>query len=333
VGVGILEETVGGVEQDEGGIRALACRSGRRCEADFYVDASGFASLLLGRTLQEPFRSFAGALYCDQAVTGGWKRGEQEVIRPYTTCETMDSGWCWRIDHEETINRGYVYSSAFITAEEAEREFRAKNPQVNETRLVKFRSGAYERAWVKNVVAIGNAAGFLEPLEATALGFICRQARTVAHALARGETALLPGTAAAYNHWHRALWEGTRDFLAVHYRYNERLDTPFWRACRRDVDLGYAAELMAYYRDGGPEVFSLQLFGPEVFDLNGYLSLLVGMKVPYRGRPAIPAEHRQRWETWRGQVRAAGMAGLSVREALDILRGAEVNWGNFFQPA
>src|SRR5439155_1035909 len=83
---------------------------------------------------------------------------------------TMNAGWCWQIEHETRVNRGYVYSSAFITDDEAEREFRAVCPRVTTTRVVRFVTGRYERNWVKNVVAIGNATGFVEPLEATALG-------------------------------------------------------------------------------------------------------------------------------------------------------------------
>ena len=129
--------------------------------------------MLLGKTLGEPFVSFK-----QQPVLrprGRRRLGPRtdEPIQPYTTAETMDAGWCWQIEHEHRINRGYVYCSAFISDEDAEREFRRKNPKVGPTRIVKFVSGRYERAWVKNVVAIGNACGFVEPLEATSLAVIC----------------------------------------------------------------------------------------------------------------------------------------------------------------
>ena len=96
----------------------------------------------------------------------------------------MNSGWCWQIEHDHRINRGYVYSSAFISDGEAEQEFRLKNPKVGPTRVVRFVSGYYERAWEKNVVAIGNSAGFVEPLESTALFVICDEAWGLAQSLA-----------------------------------------------------------------------------------------------------------------------------------------------------
>src|SRR5205085_6173192 len=133
---------------------------GAVASADLYIDCSGFRSLLLGQTLKEPFVSYKSTLFCSRAVISEWNRTD-EPIQPYTTCETMECGWCWRIDHENFISRGYVYSPEFISDSDAEAEFRRKNPRVESTRIVKFVSGRYERCWVKNVIAMGNSAGFV----------------------------------------------------------------------------------------------------------------------------------------------------------------------------
>src|SRR5205085_11255703 len=133
-GVEIVEDTVAEVKQDENGISGLSLKSGRTLSADLYVDCSGFVSLLLGKTLKEPYISFRPSLFCDRAVVGGWPR-QGEPILPYTTCETMNSGWCWQIEHEHRINRGYVYCSSFISDEEAEKEFRAKAPKAGPSRI------------------------------------------------------------------------------------------------------------------------------------------------------------------------------------------------------
>src|SRR4030095_17204289 len=131
-----------------------------------------------------PFVDFSNALFCDRAVIGGWARSTEPIL-PYTTCETMDAGWCWQIEHEQFINRGYVYGSRFLDEDAARTEFLRKNPKIaNEPRVVKFRSGRYARSWVGNVVAIGNASGFVEPLEATALGVINAAAGTLSDVLA-----------------------------------------------------------------------------------------------------------------------------------------------------
>src|SRR5260370_41762422 len=122
-------------------------------------------------------------IFWDRAVVGGGETSTGELIQSYTGAETMDAGWSWRIDHEKLINRGYVYSSDFISDDAAETEFRRKNPKVQKTRGVKFRTGRLRRSWVKNVVAIGNAGGVGEPLEATAIAAICGQTRMLACAL------------------------------------------------------------------------------------------------------------------------------------------------------
>src|SRR5437879_4466899 len=160
LGVEVRDATVR-AETGPGGLAALITESGDRITADLYVDSSGFRSELLGRALAEPFISYEDTLFCDRAVIGGWER-TSEPIKPYTLAETMDAGWCWQIEHEHWINRGYVYSSKFISDEAALREFLGKNPKVsNEPRLVKFRTGRFARNWVGNVVGIGNAVGFV----------------------------------------------------------------------------------------------------------------------------------------------------------------------------
>lgn len=254
LGVVTLDDTMAEVQQDESGIRALLLKSGRRETADLFVDASGFISLLLGKARAEPYISYGKSLYCDRAVVGSWNRSgpEDEVIKPYTTCETMDAGWCWQIDHEDHVNRGYVYSSPFLSDAAAEAELRRKNPKIGPTHIVRFVSGRYRNLWVKNVVAIGNAGGFVEPLEATGLAAIVLQSRYLAETLLDGDRVVTPSSRNYYNRILTRNWDGIRDFLSIHYRFNTRLDTPFWQHCRAECDVAGAAEFMEVYREHGP---------------------------------------------------------------------------------
>src|SRR5687767_13938504 len=111
----------------------------------------------------------------------------------------MDCGWCWRIDHEHQISRGYVYSPEFISDSDAEAEFRRKNPKVQNTRIVKFVSGRYQRTWVKNVIAMGNASGFVEPLESTALGAMCSLNEILAETLMESDQDVGPTLIDVFN--------------------------------------------------------------------------------------------------------------------------------------
>jgi tryptophan halogenase len=327
LGVDILDDTVVEVKQDERGIAGLVLASGRTARADLYADCSGFRSVLLGQALGEPFRSFKLSLFCARAVVGGWPRGD-EPVNPYTTAETMDAGWCWRIDHEHRINRGYVYSPDFISDDAAEREFRAKNPKVSSTRIVKFVSGRYERTWVKNVVGIGNAAGFVEPLESTSLGMICNDSHALAESLADANLEVRPTQVGQYNRRSAFLWETIREFLALHYKFNTRLQTPFWRACVEKTDLCGAAEFVEFYQENGPSTLwrNQLLDARNPFGFEGYLSMMIGMNVPYR-RPYTPPEpEAQVWHNLHERFQTAAQQGVSVPEALNFIRQPWWQW-------
>ena len=334
-GIRILEDTVVSIEQDDNGIRSLLCRTGSRLEADLWIDCSGFASLLLGQTLKVPFASFEQSLFCDRAVVGRWERTD-EVIKPYTTAETMNSGWCWQIEHDTHIDRGYVHSSDFISEEDAQAEFRQKNPKVGTTRIVRFVSGYYERSWEKNVVAIGNAAGFVEPLESTSLFVICDEARMLALSLA--ESDLNPGRAItnAYNKWLRQTWESVRGFLALHYKFNKRIDTPFWRACWEDTELGdQARDYVSYFQENGPTLLWMNTImqGRDAFGAEGWITMLVGQDVPYRRRYVPSEAERNAWRKIQAGNWAVTANGVGVAEMSDLVRSPEWQFPkDFFKP-
>jgi tryptophan halogenase len=327
LGIAVDDDFVAEVKQDDSGVTGLVLQSGRTATADLYIDCSGFASVLLSRALHEPYRSFRPTLFCDRAIWGGWERAD-EPVRPYTTAEAMSAGWCWRIDHEHLINRGYVYSSAFLSDDEAEREFRGKNPKVQTTRPVKFVSGRYERSWVKNVVGIGNSSGFVEPLESTSLGVICDESDSLVNSLSECDCQPTPTIVRQYNKRFALKWDNIRDFLAVHYKFNTGLDTPFWRECRERCDLAGAAEVVEYYRENGPGTYHHQTLLNRLsqFGLEGYWSLLVGQKVPYTQAYVPGPRERQTWRQIQEAFKNKALAGVGVKEALTLVRSPEFRW-------
>ena len=326
-GVEIVEDTIRDVSQDEAGVKELILASGRTESADLYVDSSGFKSLLLGKTLGEPFISYSTSLFCDSAVVGGWER-TNEPIHPYTTSEAMDSGWCWQIEHVNRINRGYVYSSAFISDEDARREFLQKNPKIQgETRVVRFVSGRAARGWVKNVVAIGNASGFVEPLEATALGVIAARSQLVSQMLVECDREIVPFEVELFNQSHARLWDSIRDFLACHYKFNHHLTTPFWRHCQNDTDIGGARPMVEYFQEFGPT----GMWGPlltdplDGFGSKGYLMILTGQKVPYKRHYSATPQEVQAWNAQRRQYGETARGAMTVLEALQALGAVGVH--------
>jgi tryptophan halogenase len=312
--------------RETNGIRALHLADGQKIDGELFVDASGFRSELLGSALSEPVRGYEQSLFCDRAVIGGWPRTD-EPIRPYTTAETMDAGWCWQIEHEHWINRGYVYSSSFLTDEAALAELLRKNPQIaNDPRTVRFCSYRHERFWVGNVVGIGNASGFVEPLEATALQVICVQTSTLADGLVETLQDPTPTMIDFYNRYNTRQWDDIRDFLAVHYKFNTRLDTPFWQACRNDTALCGAEEVVAFYRENGPTALltGIILHPTNSFGLEGYLALLVGQKVAHaKVHHPSPAEQKA-WKERLANYADQATRSMSVAECLAALR--RVGW-------
>jgi tryptophan halogenase len=333
LGVGIVDDTIVEVRRDDHGVTGLRLASGANRSGDLYVDCSGFQSLLLSKTFGEPLVDFRSSLFCDRAVVGGWQRGDERIL-PYTTAETMDAGWCWQIEHEHRINRGYVYSSAFISDEDAERELRAKNPKIGPTRVVKFVSGRYERSWVKNVVAIGNASGFVEPLESTSLAFICTEAVWLIESLLDADREIRPAWVGLFNKRVGRAWDVIRQFLALHYKFNDRLDTPFWRECREKTDLGGAAEFVDYYRENGPSAlwYKTLLNPDDQFQMEGYLAMLVGQRVPYHTGYVIPEHERRAWAFEVRRFEAAARAGYDVPEALAAVRDPRFQWPQDLYP-
>ena len=299
-------------------VDGLILDDGRVLRGDLYVDASGFRSLLIGQTLGSPFISYASSLLCDSAVVGTVR--QNGTIQPYTTARTMDAGWRWRIPVVGEDHYGYVHSSAHLTVDEATAEMRAKTPGLGDTWTVRFRSGRREEFWKGNTVAVGNAYGFVEPLESTALHMVIMEVRCllrVLHAAGNGQWDRTLANKSVGAHWDYLRW-----FLAVHYKYNRKADTEFWRTCREAVDVSGIEPLLERFRSVGPvgEADSSPYVIPDpVFNYHGVLTMLLGQQVP----GALPTKtwlSKSQWETRVAESRALVARALTQAEALDLLQ-------------
>ena len=317
-----------------GDVSSIVLRDGRRLSAELFIDASGFRSELLGKELAEPFDSYSSSLFCDRSIVGTWPRTDEPIL-PFTVAETMDAGWCWRIDHEQVINRGYVFCSSELSDDQAREEFQRKNPRATVwERAIQFRSGRYRRGWVHNVIAIGNSGGFVEPLEATALMLVTAHVETLVTMLQ--ETGLEPTDSVRqlYNDVFVSGWDEIRDFLALHYRFNTRLQTAFWRRCQNDVDLGGAKAMLTFYQENGPIRMCGHRIGDRgrtfgvhnAFGVEGHLVILTGCKVPYF-RQYQPSDAE--WSTWRrhqADLATIARQALTVEQALQCIRLPNWQW-------
>jgi tryptophan halogenase len=319
-GVEPLDATVAEVRLDASGDRVeeLVADDGRRFRRDLWLDCSGFRSLLMGEALGSPFESFAASLFTDRALVAAAPLDPAAALPPYSHAATWDAGWCWSIPQRGEMHHGYVYASSHLADDAAAAELARRLPAAGEPRLVRFASGRRRHFVRGNVAALGNAYGFVEPLESTALHLVARQIGLLVRALpwrpeeADGRLALLNRTVAGW-------WDYLRWFLALHFRFNRRLDTPFWRACRAEADVSAWGELLEVYRRRGPLSADPTVAGlfdaPDpLWGAAGVDLLLLAQGVPC-ALPA-PAAGEAAFRAWRQAARALAQRALPQRELL-----------------
>jgi hypothetical protein len=247
---------------ERGDIRSVATKESGEITADFFVDCSGFAGLLIQKALGTPFVSFSDNLFNDSAVAMPTPMGEQ--IGSQTISTAMKHGWCWEIPLTNRYGNGYVYSSAFCSADEAERELREKLGLADapvEARHLKMKIGRVTEHWKRNCLAVGLSQGFIEPLEATALLFIQRTLQQFVEAVEAGDVG--DAARARFNERVNQHFEGTRDYIVTHFKTNSRTDTEYWRANASNPNISPALqELYALWMSGrsiAPEVGAQRL--------------------------------------------------------------------------
>ncbi len=231
LGVRHLIGNVEKVELDESGaISELVTKEHGTLKAGLYVDCTGFAGILIGRALGEPWRDVTPILFVDRAVAMQVPYArENELIVPATVSSAHESGWTWDIGLDTRRGIGYCYSSKYTDDDRAEqvlRDYIGPAAESRNARRLKMRVGFRDRQWVKNCVSIGLSAGFLEPLEST--GII--QIEAAAHMIAeyfprRGD---MEQMAKHFSTIMRRRFELAVDFIKLHYYLSKRTDHPFW---------------------------------------------------------------------------------------------------------
>jgi tryptophan 6-halogenase len=232
--VQIVDNVIDVKLRDDGGIDHIQTEGNGSIAADLFVDCTGFRGLLINKALDEPFISFSNSLLCDRAIAMQIPADiKRDGINPYTTATALSSGWVWNIPLYGRCGTGYVYSSSFISPEDAEEEFRQHlGPASVDCKAshIKMRIGRNRNSWVKNCVAIGLSSGFVEPLESTGIFFIQHGIEEL--------VSNFPGKVLNeelirnYNNSIAKCIDGVRDFLTLHYCASDRVDNDFWRATK-----------------------------------------------------------------------------------------------------
>ena len=240
-GVTIIQDTVEKINENDNGIKELVLKSGATVTADLFVDCTGFSSLLLGGCLKEPFISFEDKLPNNRAwATRIPFKDKAKELEPFTHCTAIDNGWVWNIPLWARIGTGYVYSDKFTTPELAKEEFKnylmsnkmicpRTKEEVDDLEFkdIKMRIGIHRQTFVKNVVAIGLSAGFIEPLESNGLFTVHEFLFKLIKTLLRGSVAQWDRD--VYNTATYLEYNAFAEFVALHYALSIRNDTPYWK--------------------------------------------------------------------------------------------------------
>jgi tryptophan halogenase len=255
-----IDQKVQSVRQtgETGDIEAVVLESGEAVEGDFFVDCTGFRGLLIEQTLKTGYEDWSAFLPADRALAVPTAKAGPAV--PFTRSTARLGGWQWRIPLQHRTGNGYVYSSQFLSDEAAHEALMANldAPALADAKPLRFVTGRRKKLWNKNVIAIGLASGFLEPLESTSI-----------HLIQTGITKLLDffpsqnnhaADAATYNRLGQEEYESIRDFLILHYAANQRVGEPLWDYCRNMALPDSLKERMALFQHGGrvpPRAFDL----------------------------------------------------------------------------
>ena len=256
---------------EDGFVAAVRLADGRRIEGDLFIDCSGFRGLLIEGALKAGYEDWRHWLPCDRALAVSSER--TAPLRPYTSSTAHAPGWQWTIPLQHRTGSGLVYHSDSIGDDEASAlllDNLEGKPQ-GTPKPLRFVTGRRKRAWVKNVVAVGLAGGFLEPLESTSI-----------HLIMDGVGRLLqyfpdrdfhPALAAEFNRRQEIQYQSIRDFIVLHYHLTQRDDSELWRYCRSMTLPDTLAHQIELFRATGHVV----VHDPESFLEPSWVAIYLGL--------------------------------------------------------
>ena len=308
-GVRRIEGRIASVERDPdtGDISAVQLADGRRFEAEFFVDCSGFRGLLIEEALKTGYDDWTHWLPCDRAVAVPCAR--TAPLTPYTRSTARAAGWQWRIPLQHRVGNGHVYSSRFMEDDAAEEVLLAnlESEPLAPPRRLRFVTGRRRLHWNQNCVAIGLSSGFLEPLESTSIHLI-------QSGLARF-LALFPGrepdpvSVAEYNRLTQVEFERVRDFIILHYHASTREDSALWRHTRA-MDI---PDALAYKLEQFSQAGNIVSDGLELFQNPSWLAVFIGQDViPRRYAPLVDLRHSAEFSRYLESLRRTMSQAASV---------------------
>jgi tryptophan halogenase len=286
-GVERIEGKIVSVQQhpETGFVASVTMERGDVHAADLFVDCSGFHGLLIEKTLQTGYEDWSHWLPCNRALAVPCE--SVSPLTPYTRSTAHKAGWQWRIPLQHRIGNGHVYCSEYISDDEAANVLLGNldGRKLADPRPIRFVTGKRKRFWNRNVVAIGLASGFMEPLESTSIHLIQKGvSRLVAFFPDRGFS---EADTAEFNRQSALEFEQIRDFIILHYHANARTDSPFWEYCRNMSIPDSLQQKIDLFRSRG-RIFRLN---NELFSEVSWFQVMFGQGIRPRGyHPLVDAK-------------------------------------------
>ncbi|GGY77440.1 tryptophan halogenase [Cellvibrio zantedeschiae] len=271
-GVKRIEGKINEVKQDptSGFIQAVVLENGEQIQGDLFIDCSGFRGLLIEQTLKAGYEDWSHWLPVNRALAVPCESAGE--LLPYTRATAQEAGWQWRIPLQHRTGNGYVYSSEFISDEDARTKLLERldgKPQA-EPKPLRFVTGMRKKCWEKNCIAMGLASGFLEPLESTSIHLVQVSISKLLTMFPKdGFSDVLINR---YNKEMEFEYDNIKDFLIAHYKVTEREDTPFWRYVKNMSIPDSLAEKLEIFKTRG-EVMARQ---SELFKETSWFAVLAG---------------------------------------------------------
>ncbi len=277
----VVQDIVGTTMGDEGEVCSLRLADGLELIADFYIDCSGFAGLLIDKHFNVPLIDKSDILFCDRAVAVQCPyENEEAPIASHTISTATGSGWIWDIGLQKRRGIGHVYSSKYMNEDEAVSELRkyvGKQMDQLDVRQIKYTPGYRQKFWAKNCVAVGLSAGFVEPLEASSILLVEISAYWIAEKLPQKKSGFV-NCEKQFNETFSYRWDTIIEFLKLHYCISTRTDTDFWRDnTHPDSIPKVLQDKLALWGEQCPSVVDF-LNRADVFPFESYCYILYGMR-------------------------------------------------------
>lgn len=286
------------LDPESGDVRSVELESGTKVGGDLFIDCSGFRGLLIEQALETGYEDWTRWLPCDRAVAMPCAHGQAPLL-PFTRATARPAGWQWRIPLQHRIGNGYVYCSQFLSDDEAAATLASNldGEALGEPRPLRFVTGKRRKMWNRNVIALGLASGFLEPLESTSIHLIQTGLQRLLRLLPRKSGT--KAEAEEFNRQSAAEYERVRDFLILHYKATERDDCDFWKHCAAMDVPDSLKQRIELFRESG-HIFRAP---DDLFTEVAWLQVMVGQNIhPQRHHPMVDAitvdDLRSYLETW-----------------------------------